>query len=1241
MSTYDNKEIDCNCDTANPLKRDGTSQAQRLLDALSPSYIAVDERKLDDLMLFALNYAKSLRFFDTSNSTEDDRDWTIFIQRDVTTIISEISKKDLQPFRDNFNSLLTTLEAAPTEAKLAALWKPCLDLLLLLDGWYANCDERFEPRKSFRLYFDSVFLPGYLKLLAYDLGAETALSDGVPLGVSSLSLISDWSADIPAAVPKITNIFIGDTEADQIRSASLYVKNIFEQFYNSLLSIIAKAPTYLQQSIEAFPYHKAHTGLYIAFLEIFAYLQDSMNQLTRRHLEFYFEEVLQMDKHAAEPDQVHAIFELAKNVSSYYELEEGTALNAGKDSKKAPILFDTEDTIVINKAQATQFKNVFIETDKPKTHTYTALYASPQANSSDGEGGDLDETLPQWNAFGEAQAGLETPTMPLAEIGFAFASPQLVLNEGKRTIILSVSFKTTGNAATSGLEALTHLHNIASHFSVSVTGVKKWLDLEKVKVRIAPPVGDVYTMTVKGVLESGSLPTGAYNSDAHSATLDIPASWPVLYVRLKHEAIKVAGKTYESLLYNALKDVTITKTTIQTRVNGLRTLFIQGGPTNFDPSKPFEAFGTAPVSGATFLIGSEEAFYKKLDSVSLSLEWGDISDADFSSYYNDYQTVGAITSKPQNEDFTARLDYLDQGKWHKAVVANNTPPIDLTYSNLTDNSVTTTTTLDAPVDSIDLNLFEADATNSIKISLSRKDAGLFQDDRNAELDPLDTYSTTTQRGYIRLVLGSQDFLHNKYAEALMRSALTTATSNDDPKPLFSIQPPYTPKVKSISLDYHSTQELDSTDELFIVHPFGYQQADSITGSALIPRFEIFEEDENRNAEQEAMFFIGLENAEPGLSVSMLMQVVEDSGNPDVETPTVSWSYLRDNTWVKLEQSQVVKDTTRGFVTSGIVKLALPDDATNDNTILPAGLHWFCASVEKNSSALCKLLSVQTQAVLAKFTPSETNDLTRLSEPLEAGTVKKLDTPLGQIKKVSQPYASFGGRTKEEGNDYYRRVSERLRHKQRAVTIWDYERLVLENFPSIYKTKCINHTANVLPSGSASGCYTELGPGYVCLIVLSNLRNQNQVNPLQPSTSVGKRSEIKDFLLKRSSRFVQLEVINPAYEEIQVDFGVKFLDKYEADKGYYRTKLIDDIKKFLSPWAYDEGADIIFGGKIHRSYIIDFVEERDYVDYVDQFKLYKKVAGTPEYVEVVEASSAKSILVSAETHLLTDVIEEDK
>ena len=115
----------------------------------------------------------------------------------------------------------------------------------------------------------------------------------------------------------------------------------------------------------------------------------------------------------------------------------------------------------------------------------------------------------------------------------------------------------------------------------------------------------------------------------------------------------------------------------------------------------------------------------------------------------------------------------------------------------------------------------------------------------------------------------------------------------------------------------------------------------------------------------------------------------------------------------------------------------------------------------------------------------------------------------------------------------------------------------------------------------------------------------------------------------------LQVINPLYEKIQVAFGVKFRTGF--DRGFYEGQLKEDIKTFLSPWISHEGKEIVFGGKIHKSVIMNFVEERHYVDFVTDFKMNHDVSGDFK-ADVDEAipTTARSILVSHKEHLISEV-----
>ncbi|MEM6831552.1 MAG: hypothetical protein AAF551_13665, partial [Bacteroidota bacterium] len=436
--------------------------------------------------------------------------------------------------------------------------------------------------------------------------------------------------------------------------------------------------------------------------------------------------------------------------------------------------------------------------------------------------------------------------------------------------------------------------------------------------------------------------------------------------------------------------------------------------------------------------------------------------------------------------------------------------------------------------------------------------------------------------------------------------------------------PYQPQISGISLDYKSTvimgeNSTNEEEQFFHLTPFGSSEQEIRTDEMTAPLFS--------QHPNEGELYIGIEKLAPPQNLSMLIQVSEGSENPRVQKPVINWAYLSNDEWIPFEQFDILSDSTNGLVTSGIINFSVSKNATNENTLLTNGLHWLRASVEKDTGAIPRFTEILSQAVVASFQDNN-NDLDFLAEALPAESIGKFEFSDSAINTISQPFASFGGEVKEQNQLFYRRTSERLRHKQRAITIWDYERLILQEFPSIYKVKCLNHT---LFSTKEDGSYdfSEVAPGYVSVIVVSNVRNRNGVDLIRPLTSVNKISEIATFLQRLNSDPVKLNIENPIYEEIKVDFKVKFRPGF--DLGFYKRQLEDEIKAFLSPWAYEDSPDIVFGGKLHQSRIIDFVDERPYVDYVTCFKMIHPVSNDPsipaKVVEEAVALTSASILCS--------------
>ncbi|MDJ0713961.1 MAG: hypothetical protein QNJ54_07050 [Prochloraceae cyanobacterium] len=325
-------------------------------------------------------------------------------------------------------------------------------------------------------------------------------------------------------------------------------------------------------------------------------------------------------------------------------------------------------------------------------------------------------------------------------------------------------------------------------------------------------------------------------------------------------------------------------------------------------------------------------------------------------------------------------------------------------------------------------------------------------------------------------------------------------------------------------------------------------------------------------------------------------------------------------------------STNGLVDAGIIRLSIPDKATSQHNLLPSSLHWLRVTVKENATAIPDTLDIKTQAVRATFV-NQGNAAEHFSKPLAANSIQGFVTRDPAIKTVQQPYTSFGGKPKEDNRAFTMRVSERLRHKQRAITPWDYERLVLEHFPKIYKVKCITSAAGDRNPGAAK----------VTVVVVPDIANTAPFFPLEPKAPLYLLKEIEAYLQKYTSPFVQIVVKNPRYERIKYRVAIRFRSGYE--QGYYLDRLNEDLKRFLSPWAYKEQADITFGSSIHSSSVIHFIEKRPYVDYVANLKLIEQVgikAGSQgksdTYYRVNQPNLAQvqhpdSILVSASQHII--------
>lgn len=434
--------------------------------------------------------------------------------------------------------------------------------------------------------------------------------------------------------------------------------------------------------------------------------------------------------------------------------------------------------------------------------------------------------------------------------------------------------------------------------------------------------------------------------------------------------------------------------------------------------------------------------------------------------------------------------------------------------------------------------------------------------------------------------------------------------------------PYTPVMKTLSLDYVAIAENTDIDLIHLYPYTGTYKSEEITlQPPILPTFC-----------DEGTLFLGLKDLVPGNNVNILFQLAEATSDSEFDPETIQWYYLDNNQWKSLRTGfEIINDATEDLTSSGIVKFALPPNMTKENTILPKGLHWIKASIKKHSLTVCETIGIHTQAISVTFTNDEANDKLRLSKPLKAKSVTKLDESDANVKKIEQPYESTGGRVPETEGHFYVRTSEWLRHKGRAIQKFDYERLTLEKFPKLYKVKCISHSYALNAYQYKSDF--PVAPGYVLLAVIPDLFQLKGAESFEPKAPVSMLDAIQEYFKKISSPFVRLRATNPRYEKIHFCLKVKLVKG--RDENYYKDKLERDIREFIAPWAVGKYDKLTFGQCVNRSDIIRFIESRDYIDFIVELIMRhdtekwpdKNLAG--EWLKAICPKTPRSILVAGD------------
>ena len=1164
------------------------SQRERLKAALVPDNLSIEERDLEDWLILVTNLSREFVLYGFDNRPEGN--WEPFFTADTHFWSALFSKMPVLELGTVYERLLKALQSAGTGGGEEGIFQAMVQMVS-------------QTAKKL------VGIPGQAGIQSTDNALE-----------KMAGFLSGNRADILGALTSAPDSPHRERFLDQLH---LHFTDVLTQF--NLLR--ESALRYLREQPILKGTYPPHLGLLIAFLHLFRHLKTQINQLTKEHLDFYYKDVLGIGFLPEIPDKVHVLLEPDLNVSRV-ALPEGTGLLAKIPGIKNPVPYRLTEELVVNKAVVASLKTLFVsqtpvffdETDTPVLSNLQ-VYQGSYPVLSPGQYLKNTTPAPSWPIFGEGQENLgeDQRTMVMARLGLMLGSPLFYLTEGQREIELTIyfeplSFQTLRQyirqfAASAGKTAEAVINEVMTHaWVIHYTGVTGWMALEQYTVQLMDTEPG---LVLHLYLEAESPSIVCYNPVLHGETLD--THHPLLRLLIN------PGNSHNA--YSFFKGLIMERIQIRSRVQGFRDVQLQNANGNLSPQSPFQPFGPLPFVGSYLDIRNTNVFNRFTTAAVLSLEWLELpkNTGGFATYYEAYG------NKVRNADFRISVGALSDGQCRPQASRRQEMSL-FGIDEQEEDVLRDDNTLD-PVDFTRLDI---------------------------TVEPLQDKDATGadaffRNGALRLeLLGPPDaFGHTLFPRIFPGIIQYNARHKRHPKPLPN--PPYTPKVKTISIDYtleyaeafkEGGVETNGSGgmDVFQLLPFGYRKvypAPEQVPLSLIPVVEL-----------PGNLHIGLTQLPKDGELSLLFQLEESSFHHTLHTTEVpTWSYLRGNTWVPFPGMYVLTDTTNRFINSGLVKIRIPKDINTTHTILPSSLAWIRVSVAGMADVRSRVIGIYTQAVLAQRVLDPSTPPLERDFRLPPGSIQEFAHKVRGIQQTFQVFPSFGGQPVETDLQYYTRVSERLRHKERPLTALDMEQWVLQRFPSLSVVKCFG------AGPDNPGVY----PGVNLQVIVIPAPDLSKRNDL-PKASLAILVAIKTALTQVLSSFIQVEVGNPVYEQIKVVCSLRFGQSggpAYADRGSYLKQLHEDLKQHICPWLYEEDAAGQIGADLYLSELMAYIKKRPYVAEVTAFSLIHffelkdpitgelkatctDTARTP--MNRLAGSVREAILIPSDQHLIT-VLEE--
>lgn len=1198
--------------------RDGMSQAERWFNTLVPSYVQIESREIPDHIDFLYHLSKSIHYF--NDDDKPDGKWEDFFTSDPSLVIILLSRANLTELDNQFVLRKNTLMNARTDEQSVAALRSLLVYTQELYERMRTARKRFEnmpgsPDVDTMLYLlgnheetGKHFYAFYRQVARF---FPALVSDSLEMGLKDLA---------PADTDIELLLTAGLSDKENALSALSALGKLFDEILSRLSRLCRAAKEFVAERKYLDRSYPPQTGLLMTFLELYGYVKKRMNGLTQKHLDYYYQEVLGMEPETMQPDLVHLITDLEEQLT-HLQIGPDDLLMADSGNSDMPVYFRPERRQSFSNARIKSLKTVFLSSYKQisapsseykDVREIQVFKAEPPLFSPAAYFKKATE-YPSWAVMGEDQHDVPESerTMYDAEPGIAMASPLFFQTEGLRKFTMVMELKSTElrglneyidnySAARKGMSRETAEHKLFSKaFRLLYTAADGWEPVTCFSSKISDSDKRISTLTLKFELAAADKAFECYEELVHTASLS--TKLPVLKLLLNPQV--------EHYPYSFLHTIQLSRVTIHVDVKGFRSVKLQNNVGPLSPMAPFQPFGPQPTIGSFLDIKNSNIFNRYLKDFTVRIDWLELplGPGGFARYYDGYGR------KLDNSAFQVNLSALAGGHYEPE------PQVRQTFRLFRSNPVTEE--LYPVTEMNDVNFKKIGFQNNPQLSEERLFSEAF-----------------FREGAIRFELcaPSEAFGHRLFPQIFPEVILNNSKKFRKKIPVPN--QPYIPLIKTVEIDFESVfsegfkeeQANEENFQLFHLYPFGYRKIFPGGGKKnywLMPRFKY-----------SSNLMIGLENVEANSELSVFFQMEKRGFQHTLYDPDpIVWSYLEDDDWVPFKASDLISDSTGNFINSGIVHLRLPGRVSLNNTTLPKGLFWIRASSGTRYNIYGRIKAIATNGMLA------TRDISQFSDEqmhlLDPDKIRGFAKSVKGIQSVWQLFPSFDGSPSESKENYYVRVSERLRHKNRPVQIRDLAQVILKAFPQILIVKLFN---------SKRENFFAVPGVDLPIVLIPRETKEGAFLTAQPHVDLSELFRIKTFVRSIVSPFVKVEVGNAVYERVKVMCKVLFHSNTEADSIALRRRFVADINKYIAPWLYGETANLKIGSALYKTEFLIYLKGLPYVRYISSFSLvHFSFDSDPELndiraqvndlavsgKDIVESSTPTSVLIPSPYHIV--------